>query len=109
MNNEYYLDERHKILYSKNNTGNYEPVAVNFDKVTMECELIQDIPYLLQLVEYVNFVRRSKDARDGKYRNLPLFVYQWSVIIDVVMKTINPNSDRVLNTWSRQSKQTWTV
>ena len=101
---DYYLDEHHKILYSKNSQGFYEPYAVDFDSETSECRLIKDVPYLLQLIEYVKLVRRSKDARTGKYRNLPLFVYQWSVIIDHIEKTLNPKSEKILNTWSRQAK-----
>jgi hypothetical protein len=105
MDEQYYLDEKHNILYSLNKSKHYEPIAINFNKETLECELIQNIPYLFQLISYVNFVRRRKDARTGKFRTLPLFVYQWSTIIDNICKTLNPKSERILNTWSRQAKQ----
>jgi hypothetical protein len=102
---DYYLDETHNILYSKNQQGYFEPYAINFNKNTNECELIVNNPYLFALIEYVHYVRRTKDARTGKFRTLPLFIYQWSAIIDMVTRTINPKSEKVLNTWSRQAKQ----
>ena len=109
MNKEYYLDEKYNILYKKNKRKYYEPIAINFNIETQECELIENIPHLFNLIKYINFVRRKKNARDGTFRILPLFIYQFSSIIDMVEKTINPKSERVINSWSRQSKQIWTV
>lgn len=106
---ELYLDEKHNILYQQNKSGYYEPIAINYNIETNECELISNIPYLFNLVRYVNFVRREKNPKDGSYRVLPLFVYQWSSIIDHIIRTLNPKSERILNTWSRQAKQNWSV
>lgn len=103
MNNNYYFDDLHNILYMKNKEGYYEPAIIKCNLEKQEGIPMNKVPYLKALIEYVNFVRRQKNARDGSYRVLPLFVYQWSAIIDHIERVLNPKSERLLNSWSRQA------
>jgi len=101
--NSLYLDEKYNILYQKNRSDYFEPIAINYNISTNECELIEDIPHLFSLVKYVSFVRRKKNPKNGKFRILPLFTYQWSSIINNIQRVLDPRSERVLNAWARQS------
>lgn len=98
-----YLDEKYNILYRKNKSNFYEPIAIEYNIKTNECKLIASIPYLFDLIRYINFVRRKKNPKDGSFRILPLFIYQYSSIIHNIIKVMNPKSERILNSWSRQS------
>lgn len=103
MEKKYWYDKNYKILYKKNKSGHFEPLIFNYNMETQTGIPIVSIPELYNLIKYVKFVRRIKDVRTGKHKVLPLFVYQWSELIDIVYKTLNPNSTRKLNAWSRQA------
>lgn len=101
-----YLDKQSKIVFTPNSEGVYTPKYKDFDESTGNAKIIARNKIYVELVDFVNYVRRYTDKRTGKKKSLPLFPYQWSCLITAIDALLEPKSQQFLWALSRQAGKT---
>lgn len=90
------------MLFREGKNG-YSPYAINYNEETGQAKLIHKTQILMEIVNYVYFVRRQQDKQTGKFRFLPLFPYQWAFIFKYVNAVLYEKSTKYLEAYARQS------
>lgn len=103
FNKNIWLDEQTNIVFTPDANGVFYPRYMDFDIKTGNAKIISKIPIYRELFEFVSYDRRQINKKTGEKYSLPLFPYQWSVLIEVIEALLHPSSQQFLWAMSRQS------
>lgn len=106
MNNMFIVGDT-KVVFMKDAKGTPYPIGVDCsiddDGTIIDMKWIQDYPVFMEAIEFVNFVRRQRDKKTGKYRTVPLFPYQMACFLMLIHDLVYKKSAKNLMAWARQS------
>lgn len=94
------------VLFKKDPKGFPHPIGVGckfLENGEVEGKPINSDPMFIEAIEFINFVRRKRDKKTGKYRTIPLFPYQTACFLMLINDLVYKKSAKNLMAWARQS------
>lgn len=105
MNNMFIVGDT-KVVFMRDEKGTPHPIGVDCtigeDGTIVDMKWIQDYPIFMEAIEFVNFVRRQRDKKTGRYRTVPLFPYQMACFLMLIHDLVYKKSAKNLMAWARQ-------
>lgn len=93
------------VLFKKDEKGFPHPIGVDCktgEDGSIKGKPIMSNPMFMEAIEFINFVRRKRDKKTGKYRTIPLFPYQTACFLMLIHDLVYKKSAKNLMAWARQ-------
>lgn len=112
VTNEVIYSSDTKMIFMKNDEGNYEPIIYNcYEDIegNINGTKVEKGDIYSTFIGYVRFYSENVDKNTGK--KLPGFleIYQWKIAFDVITCAMKLKSEDYLAAVSRQAKYNWLV
>lgn len=94
------------VLFKKDASGFPHPIGVDCviaEDGTVDGKIISLNPMFMEAIEFINYVRRQRDKKTGKYKTIPLFPYQTATFLMIINNLVFKKSSKELMAWARQS------
>lgn len=104
-NNTIFYDKISEVLFHVSSDTGLQPIYINARKTTDNKWVgipVASSPLLRLGVKYVNYCRRQRDKKTGKFKSNPLFPYQLGAFLKYIYIAVHGQSDKFANAWGRQ-------